>query len=151
MMNRTGLRTAFYGSETIINAALAQVNIADMNDGTAVTKPLFMAVRSNKVTAVRLMVEAGCDVNLSVPSNIPSIKKLNISPLDVALHHKCLPVAKYLLNQGAQVPHVSEWPTNRATFDLLRDWEKEHNGSVIPTWSEARKLRLSGSLEELEY
>jgi hypothetical protein len=151
MIVRNNLQTAFYSSEAIIKATLGQLKVADTNKGTLVTLPLFMAVRSGRVTAVRVFLEAGSDPNVLVKSNITSLKKFHVSPLDVAFYHKNTAVAKYLLSHGVDVPHISEWPTDQANFGALCDWMIEHKGSKIPTWSEARKLRLSGSLKDLKY
>jgi ankyrin repeat protein len=152
MLSNKHLDYAFRGNnEAIIKATLTRLNLTNFDAGTIITMPLFMAIRSGKLTAVRLVLEAGADPNVMTLSNIESLKKLNISPLGFALYQKNTDIARYLLEHGATVPHVSEWLIRRPSFDFVRDWETEHTSATIPTWSEAWKLRLSGSLKDLKY
>jgi hypothetical protein len=151
MLLRKNLLEAFRGNQRIIEATLAKLNITDMNAGNISTIPLFMAVRSGKVAAVQIMLKQGSDPNVTAVSNMTSLNKLRVTPLDVALYHKFISVARCLLQNGADVPHISEWPTHRACYECLRDWEMKKTGAQIPTWSAARRLRNMGELEWLEY
>jgi len=132
MIVRKNLLEAFCCTEAIVKATLQHLNIKDMDAGALSTVPLFMAVRSGRVMAVCVMLKASSNPNLSVASNITSLNKLNVSPLDVALYHKYVPVARCLLQNGGEVPHMSEWPNNRAAFNFLRNWEVEHTGRIFP-------------------
>jgi ankyrin repeat protein len=151
MLLRNNLVQAFRGNGRMIKATLAKLNITDMNAGNIATIPLFMAVRSGKVAAVQIMLKQGSDPNVTAVSNMTSLSKLRVTPLDVALYHKFISVARCLLQNGADVPHISEWPTHRACYECLRDWEMEKTGAQIPTWSAARRLRDMGELQWLEY
>ena len=151
LINYRNLLEACQGNATIIKATLSQLNLADIDAGKIYTIPLFVAVRSGNLAAVEIMLDAGADINISVAGNIPSLNKHFLSPLDVALYHKNNAIVQCLLENEADVPHISEWPTHRESYENLRKWEMEEFGSQIPTWAEARRLRKAGVLEDLEY
>ncbi|CAO2653267.1 Nn.00g026780.m01.CDS01 [Neocucurbitaria sp. VM-36] len=127
-----------------------------INNGTILNMPIFIAVRSGSDNAVEVMVELGADVHIKVESNIPAISKRMVSPIDVAIYRKDLHVIEYLLTEDAVVPHVSEWPKHKTTYDYLREQEMARLEIIydefphIPTYDQQRFM-TPDALKAVEY
>jgi hypothetical protein len=104
------------------SAAVHEVlqHIGDINKGTVLTAPIFIAVRSGRRSAIEACLHAGADIDLLVASNIRTLDKTHITPLDIAIYRHDVPVASLLIEAGATIPHISQWPTHKRTYRLLR-------------------------------
>ncbi|KAF1842944.1 uncharacterized protein K460DRAFT_356735 [Cucurbitaria berberidis CBS 394.84] len=123
---------------------------SDINEGSILTLPLFIAVRSRQVVAVQTVLDLGAEINILVKSNLPSIPKDLVTPIDVAIHRKELPVIQCLIENGAKVPHISEWPEHKKTYNLLRNVEMNRSGISLPTQLQ-HKFMTPKELMALEY
>ncbi|KAF2824859.1 hypothetical protein CC86DRAFT_420173 [Ophiobolus disseminans] len=122
-----------FGTPSNIQHAQAYLG-KDINEGTILALPIFVAVRSEHVAAVNTILDAGADVNITAQSNILSLKKENLTPLDVAIYKHSIPVIEALLNRGATpMPDFADWPTHARTYNFLRGHVMKISKKRVPT------------------
>jgi hypothetical protein len=115
----------------------------DINTGSIITLPIFVAVRLGRPLTVEALIDAGADVDIEARSNIRSLSKDHLTPLDVALYHHQVGVLDVLLKHGAgPLPHIAEWPQHRRTFNELRRIVLRDSGVDLPTLKQFRALTL---------
>ncbi|KAH5007061.1 hypothetical protein HBI22_213150 [Parastagonospora nodorum] len=130
----------FAGSASMIQAVVTALG-TNINKGSIITLPIFMAVRSGHLLAVQALLDAGADIGVVTKSNIQKISKANVTPLDVAIYHHRLDVVDVLMARGAgPLPPVHEWPMNRRLFNHLRGIVLQSTGTDLPTWNQFRSL-----------
>ncbi|KAH4181064.1 hypothetical protein HBH69_234880 [Parastagonospora nodorum] len=141
MVTRQTLTTVcFAGSASMIQAVVTALG-KNINKGSIFTLPILMAVRSGRPLAVQALLDAGADIGVVTKSNIPSISKANVTPLDVAIYHQRLDVVDVLMARGAgPLPPVHEWPMNRRSSNHLRGIVLQSTGTDLPTWNQFRNL-----------
>jgi hypothetical protein len=115
-----------------------------IDDGTILTLPIFIAVRSGRSIAVNTVIDAGADVAIQAKSNLPSLQKDFVSSLDVAIHKHKIAVIEALLERGAgPIPHISEWPTHGRTYNYLRGVLSEESGVELPLLRDFKRLSIT--------
>ena len=121
------------GSVHNIGNVLAHLG-KDVDAGTIITLPIFIAVRSESALAVPAVLKAGANANITAKSNIPSLKKDLVSPLDVAVHKHNVSDVGMLLTFGATpLPDFADWPTHAGTYNFLRDHVMWETKKQVPT------------------
>lgn len=128
-----------YGGHSDTMEALGLIR--NVNSGTVFNLPIFMAVRYQNPLAMRAVLEAGADANVKVKSNIPSVHKTKITPLDSAIHRNSSYVADELIKGGATMPHVSEWPTRKGMYNILRSHTCKRSKSAAARIPSVEKFR----------
>tara|TARA_R110002003_G_scaffold103_2_gene8112 strand:+ start:2370 stop:3473 length:1104 start_codon:yes stop_codon:yes gene_type:complete len=120
------------GSAAMIHDALTRLG-NDLDKGGILTLPIFVAVRSARAVAVKAVLDAGADPNITAPSNIRSLNKDRLTPVDVAIHKHSIPVIDVLVKRGnVTLPHISEWPTHHRTYNHLRNIVNKNTGAKLP-------------------
>jgi ankyrin repeat protein len=82
-----------------LRAHLAAGNTPDQVDDDNMS-PLFLALKAKDITAIRILVEAGADVNEGAPYSCDS-------PLRLAIQNQCIETVKLLLECGADPGFIS--------------------------------------------
>ncbi|KAL1797958.1 hypothetical protein ACET3X_004564 [Alternaria dauci] len=136
------------GNSVAIQEVLQQ--LGDVDKGTALTAPIFIAVRSGRETAIEACLQAGANVNLSVPSNIKAINNTHITPLDTAINRNDVDAADVLIKGGATIPHISQWPTHAPMYHLLHGAASTLTHVPLPHLDQ-RKALSKTYLEALRY
>jgi hypothetical protein len=104
----------------------------DVDKGTAWNAPIFMAVRSGRKAAVQGCIQAGANVNLVVRSNIPSLYQTHIIPIVVAMYRNEGSVTDVLIQAGATIPHISQWPSTRRVYKVLHEAASKRTSVDLP-------------------
>ncbi|KAI4933166.1 hypothetical protein J4E85_003570 [Alternaria conjuncta] len=130
VLRETMLSICAGGSSEDVQEALKRVE--DVDKGTALNAPIFIAVRSGRVAAVQGCIQAGANVDFTVRSNIPTLHKDTITPLDVAMNRNDDRVADVLIKAGATIPHISQWPGTRRVYKVLRKAVSERTKVKLP-------------------
>ncbi|KAH7070675.1 hypothetical protein BKA63DRAFT_535683 [Paraphoma chrysanthemicola] len=108
------------GNAAMIGDVLTRLG-TDPNNGGILSLPIFVAVRSGRETAIKAVIDAGADPNITAPSHIPSLSIGRVSPMDVAIHKHISAAISALVTYGnVALPHISEWPTHERTYLHLR-------------------------------
>ncbi|KAH7392186.1 hypothetical protein DE146DRAFT_661867 [Phaeosphaeria sp. MPI-PUGE-AT-0046c] len=129
-----------YGTVPMVHEVLKHAK-KDINTGTILTLPIFIAVRSGRVEAVNGVIDAGADPNVIAVSNMSSVSKRHLTALELAMHRNCPEIIDALLQRGGgPIPHISEWTTHRRTYDFLRRKVLEDTGKNLPTLKAFRRL-----------
>jgi hypothetical protein len=90
-------------------------------------------VHSRNPVAVKTILDAGANLDLSVHSCTAPSQNTRRTPLDVAISNRDTRVIATLLNRGADpVPHVSTWPLYEPTYGVLRASLRKQEGIVVP-------------------
>jgi hypothetical protein len=110
-----------YPSASAIQAVLASFD-NDIDDGSILTLPIFIAVRSKNPRAINAVLDAGANVDITALSNVPSLGTAHVTPLEIAIHKHGIAVINVLLNRGAPVPTLPKWPTHARTYNCLRNY-----------------------------
>ncbi|KAG9191311.1 hypothetical protein G6011_09399 [Alternaria panax] len=137
-----------HGSSAGIQEVLQHVG--DVNKGTVLTAPIFIAVRSGRAAAIQACLTVGANVDLSVRSNIKTIGKTHITPLDVAVHRYDVPIADALIEGDATIPHISHWPTHARMYRLLHAATSRLTDVQLPDLQHF-KLWTKEDLQALQY
>lgn len=143
MVTRQILTTVcHYGTAQMIRDVTNRMG-KDINTGTILTLPIFIAVRCGTPATVESVLDAGADVGIKARSNIPSLTKSYLTPLDVAIYHHQDGIVDVLLKRGAgPLPHITEWPQHHRTFNYLRRIVSKDSGIDLPTLKQFRALTL---------
>ncbi|CAN9302213.1 unnamed protein product [Alternaria alternata] len=118
------------GNSTAIEEVLQHVE--DINKGTNLTAPMFIAVRSGRPIAIRACLQAGANVNLSMRPDMRATGRTHITPLETAVHRYDVSIARTLIESGATIPHISKWPTHERTYRLLHEAASKLTDVVLP-------------------
>lgn len=118
------------GNSTAIEEVLQHVE--DINKGTTLTAPMFIAVRSGRPIAIRACLQAGANVNLSMRPNMRATGRTHITPLETAVHRYDVSIVRTLIESGATIPHISKWPTHERTYRLLHEAASKLTDVVLP-------------------
>ncbi|KAI4695944.1 uncharacterized protein J4E88_000114 [Alternaria novae-zelandiae] len=129
------------GSSEDVQEALKRVE--DVDKGTALDAPIFIAVRSGRVAAVQGCIQAGASVDLAVCSDSPTLHKDTITPLDVAMDRNDGHVADVLIKAGAKIPHISQWPGTRRVYKVLRKAVSERTNVKLPALRDFQHMSLA--------
>jgi hypothetical protein len=128
------------GSAAMIHDALTRLG-NDLDKGGILALPIFVAVRSARAVAVKAVLDAGADPNITAPSNIRSLNKDRLTPVDVAIHKHSIPVIDVLVKHGnVTLPHISEWPTHHRTYNHLRNIVNKNTGAKLPELRSFKRL-----------
>lgn len=128
------------GDDDMIQEVLNRLGV-DVDSGSILTLPIFVAVRSERAVAVNAVLTAGADPNITAPSNMRSLNKDRLAPIDVAIHRHLIPVIEALVQFGnVALPHISEWPTHSRTYNHLRNIVMEKTGAKLPVLSSFKRL-----------
>ncbi|KAF1842945.1 uncharacterized protein K460DRAFT_286970 [Cucurbitaria berberidis CBS 394.84] len=146
---RTLISVCEFGSRAMVNSILAHWN-TDINTGSILTLPLFIAVRSGNHHAVSAALDSGADISISVASNIPTLVKRDLTALEVAIYRRKVDVAKVLIDAGSIVPHISTWPTHRRMYNLLRESVHKKTNAKLPELWQFKDMSKA-DMQALEY
>ncbi|KAI4619310.1 uncharacterized protein J4E87_007560 [Alternaria ethzedia] len=141
VLRETMLTICARGSSEDVQEALKRVE--DVDKGTVLNAPIFIAVRSGRVAAVQGCIQAGASVDLAVRSNIPTLHKDTITPLDVAMNRNDDGVADVLIKAGATIPHISQWPGTRRVYKVLRKAVSERTKVKLPDLRKFQHMSLA--------
>ncbi|KAI4937361.1 uncharacterized protein J4E92_002091 [Alternaria infectoria] len=141
VLRETMLTICAEGSSEDVQEALKRVQ--DVDKGTALNAPIFIAVRSGRVAAVQGCIQAGANVDLAVRSNIPTLQKDTITPLDVAMNRNDDRVADVLIKAGATIPHISQWPGTGRVYKVLRKAVSERTNVKLPDLRSFQHMSLA--------
>ncbi|KAH6876172.1 hypothetical protein BKA58DRAFT_400288 [Alternaria rosae] len=141
VLRETMLTICAGGSSEDVQEALKRVE--DVDKGTALNAPIFIAVRSGRVAAVQGCIQAGANIHLAVRSNIPTLHKDTITPLDVAMNRNDGHIAEVLIKAGATIPHISQWPTTRRVYKVLRKAVSERTNVKLPDLKRFQHMSLA--------
>lgn len=121
------------GSAAVVQEVVEHAS-KDINKGSILTLPIFIAVRSRRPVAIEGVIGAGADPKVVADSNMPSVAKKRLTPLELAMHRNDLDIVKALLQHGGgPIPHMSEWTTHRRMFNFLRRTVLQDTGKELPT------------------
>ncbi|KAH7082375.1 hypothetical protein FB567DRAFT_447331 [Paraphoma chrysanthemicola] len=133
------------GNDDTIQAVLTHLGTG-VDNGGVLTLPIFVAVRSERAVAVNAVLAAGADPNITAPSNMRSLNKDRLKPIDVAVHRHLIPIIDALVQSGnVALPHISEWPTHSRTYNHLRNIVMKKTGAKLPVltsfkrWSDVQR------------
>lgn len=140
VLRETMLTVCAKGSSEDVQEALKRVE--DVDQGTALNAPIFIAVRSGRVAAVQACIQAGTNVDLAVRSNIPTLRKDLITPLDLAMNRNDDRVADVLIKAGATIPHISQWPGTMRVYKVLRKAVSERTSIKLPALRDFQHMSL---------
>ncbi|KAI4683891.1 uncharacterized protein J4E84_006731 [Alternaria hordeiaustralica] len=141
VLRETMLSICAGGSSEDVQEALKRVE--DVDKGTALNAPIFIAVRSGRVAAVQGCIQAGVNVDLAVRSNIPTLHKDTITPLDVAMNRNDGYIAEVLIKAGATIPHISQWPGTGRVYKVLRKAVSERTNVKLPDLRNFQHMSLA--------
>ncbi|CAN9286460.1 unnamed protein product [Alternaria alternata] len=136
------------GNSTAIEGVLQHVE--DINRGTTLTAPIFIAVRSGRPIAIRACLQAGANVNLSMRPNMRAIGRTHITPLETAVHRYDVSIVRTLIGSGATIPHISRWPTHERTYRLLHEAASKLTDIVLPDLAHFKRCNKN-DLKVLKY
>jgi hypothetical protein len=150
IFRETLLTACAEGSSEDIQEVLKR--IGDVDKGTVLNAPIFIAVRSGRVAAVQACLQAGASVELSVASNIGRLGKTDvmITPLKLAIYRHDTSIIDALIKGGATIPHISQWPTHRRVYHVLHKAASELTDVKLP---DLRRFRLmsKADIKALQY
>lgn len=129
------------GSSEDVQEALKRVE--DVDKGTALNAPIFIAVRSGRVAAVQGCIQSGANIHLAVRSNIPTLHKDIITSLDVAMNRNDGHIAEILIKAGATIPHISQWPKTRRMYKVLSKTVSECTNVKLPDLKRFQHMSLA--------
>ncbi|KAI4694483.1 hypothetical protein J4E81_006701 [Alternaria sp. BMP 2799] len=141
VLRETMLAICAGGSSEDVQEALKRVQ--DVDKGTALNAPIFIAVRSGRIAAVQGCIQAGANVDLAVRSNIPTLQKDTIMPLDVAMNRNDGYIAEVLIKAGATIPHISQWPGTGRVYKVLRKAVSERTNVKLPDLRNFQHMSLA--------
>jgi len=141
ILRETILTVCACGSHEDVQEVLKRVE--DVDKGTALNAPIFIAVRSGRIAAVQGCIQAGANVDLAVPSNIPTLHKDTITPLDVAMNRNDGYIAEVLIKAGATILHISQWPGTRRVYKVLRKAVSERTKVKLPDLRKLQHMSLA--------
>lgn len=104
----------------------------DIDAGSIIALPIFIAVRAGSSNAINVVLDAGANVDITAPSNMPTLRG-SVTPLEVAIHRNDPEVIEILTNRGASIPHSSRWPTKKHTYNLLCSIVMKKSKARLPT------------------
>jgi hypothetical protein len=108
-------RRSFDTVKTLLEHGHVQLD----SDSTA-RSALSRSIKSGTIAMVRLVVEAGADINKGMIRNRFHHSSA-ITPLDYAIHLKRYNAITYLIECGATVPPKSTWPSKGKTREALQN------------------------------
>jgi hypothetical protein len=150
ILRETLLTACAEGSSEDIQEVLKR--IGDVDKGSVLNAPIFIAVRSGRVAAVQACLQAGASVELSVASNIGRLGKTDvmITPLNLAIYRHDSSIVDALIKGGATIPHISKWPTHRRVYNVLHKAASELTDVELP---DLRRFRLmsKADVKALQY
>jgi hypothetical protein len=114
-----------YGREDVVRTFFDQGYII-ANDKVRAKSPLIVAVSSGQLSIVKVVVEAGADVNHESTWN-----RGKVLPIMVAIRKQNVDIIHYLLDVGARLPTVTDWPTGqrfRSIYEILRQAKMKEGG-----------------------
>lgn len=107
------------GTAAMIKEVLKHAN-KNINNGTILTLPIFIAVRSGRTAAINGVIDAGADPKVIADSNMGSVKKDRLTPFEYAMHRNSPSMVEALLQRGGgPIPHISEWTTHQRTYNFF--------------------------------
>ena len=136
------------GSSAAIQEVLQHVE--DINGGTLLTAPIFIAVRSGRPIAIQACLQAGANVNLSMRPNMRAIGRTHITPVETAVHRHDVSIVRTLIENGATIPHISKWPTHARTYRLLYEAASKLTDVVLPDLEHFKRCNKN-DLKALKY
>jgi hypothetical protein len=109
------------------------IDIYEATGAKSELSPLFLAIRSGSDRSVNAVIDAGVNLEQAVYSK--RIKAW-LTPLEYAIRIKKNGPVVSLLQHGAIVPSISEWPTYRSIYNQLRDAKKKQDGILAPKYTD---------------
>jgi hypothetical protein len=108
------------------------IDIYEATGAKSELSPLFLAIRSGSDRSVNAVIDAGVNLKQAVYSK--RIKAW-LTPLEYAIRIKKIEPVGSLLQQGAILPPISQWPTYRSIYNKLRDAKKKRDGVLAPKYT----------------
>ena len=109
------------GRLAVVHALLQQgIEVKDADDGPSYSRsPLLAAIRNKHESMIKMLVDAGCNVNHE--EELPSSWLYRKSFLVIAVEYCSTPIVRILLDHGADVRYVSYNGPNRERLTPLNN------------------------------
>lgn len=127
-----------------VDIAKEVIKFVDLDVGCIKTLPLHIAIATNDIAIVDVVLDAGANINFKAEKGGPPPTARGSLPykypIEVAMA-KGDAMMNHFIERGAQLPHMSRWPHQRKVYNKLRDvLYKRDIADAVPTWQEFQKM-----------